>query len=217
MSPLVAGALCALGGYLLGTVLGGSLMARLRGVDLRSSGSGNVGATNALRAGGARLAIPVLAIDIGKGVLAVLLLPRLLGAHADPEPLAFVAGVAAAVGHCYPVWTGFRGGKGVATLAGVFAVLLPGIFAVMLGVFLLVTLATGYVGLASTLAAVTAVAGGLVVPADQLPDGATPFVMAMAALVIFKHRDNLQRLLQGTEVRMERIALLRRWLIRNRN
>lgn len=216
MNPMLAVILAALGGYLLGTVLGGAIMARLRGVDLRASGSGNVGATNALRAGGARMAVPVLVIDIGKGIVAVTLLPWLLGAYAEPRQLAYIAGVAAALGHCYPVWTGFTGGKGVAALAGVFAVLLPAATLAILIVFLLCVLSTGYVGAASILGALTAVAWVLLAPLGPLPPGTAAFVMAMAALVVFKHRDNLQRLAEGTEARMDKLAVLRRWWLGSR-
>lgn len=216
MNPTLAILLTVAGGYLLGTVLGGAIMARLRGVDLRASGSGNVGATNALRAGGARMAVPVLVIDIGKGIVAVTLLPWLLGAYAEPRQLAYIASVAAALGHCYPIWTGFTGGKGVATLAGVFAVLLPAATLAILIVFLLCVLTTGYVGAASILGALTAVAWVLLAPLGPLPPGTAAFVMAMAALVVFKHRDNLQRLAEGTEVRMDKLAVLRRWWLGSR-
>ncbi len=212
MSAWMAFVLTGLLGYLLGTIVGGPLVASLRGIRLRESGSGNIGATNALRTGGVRMALPVLLIDVLKGVVAVTLLPLWLGAFADPQRLAFVAGVAAAIGHCYPVWMGFHGGKGVATLAGVFAVLLPGVFALLLAAFVLVVLTTGYVGAASMLAACAAVVVVLVAPATALPTGSLPFVLAMAALVLFKHRDNLKRLRNGTETRMERLALIRQWM-----
>jgi len=217
MSVWMAFALAAILGYLLGTIVGGPLVASLRGIRLRETGSGNIGATNALRTGGVRMALPVLAIDVLKGMAAVTLLPLWLGAFAAPQQLAFVAGVAAAIGHCYPVWMGFQGGKGVATLAGVFAVLLPVVFAALLAVFVLVVLTTGYVGAASMLAACAAVVVALAAPADALPPGSLPFVLAMAALVLFKHRENLVRLRNGTETRMERLALIRQWMRKHRN
>lgn len=217
MSAWMAFALAAVLGYLFGTIVGGPLVAGLRGIRLRETGSGNIGATNALRTGGVRMALPVLAIDVMKGVAAVLLLPLWLGDFAAPQPIAFVAGVAAALGHCYPVWMGFHGGKGVATLAGVFGVLLPSVFAVLLTVFVLVVLTTGYVGAASMLAACAAVVVALAAPAGTLPAGSLPFVLAMAALVLFKHRDNLKRLRNGTETRMERLALIRRWMRKRQN
>jgi glycerol-3-phosphate acyltransferase PlsY len=212
MTELLIKALLA---YLLGNVLGGSLMARLRGLDLRRSGSGNVGATNALRAGGWAMALPVLLIDVVKGVLAVSLIPLL------PWPgestvatvhIALVCGVAVSLGHCYPFWAGFAGGKGVATLAGVFVTLLPGAFALMLGGFLLTVFATGYVALGSVIAAVLAVVHVGLLSSAGLLSATGAFVLAMATLVIFTHRENLLRLWQGKEVRMEKLALFRKWL-----
>src|SRR5262245_5340181 len=102
--------------------MGGQIAGRFRGVDLRTQGSGNVGATNALRTQGKKFALLVLAIDVGKGVLAALLLPGLPWPWGEStvshEALAYLCGGAAVIGHCYPVFSGFRGGKGVATLAG---------------------------------------------------------------------------------------------------
>lgn len=213
MSELLVKALLA---YLLGTVLAGPLLARLRGIDLRRSGSGNIGATNALRSGGWRLALPVLLIDIAKGVIAVTLIPALPwpgeAAHSLRD-LALVCGAAVSFGHCYPVWTGFRGGKGVATLAGVFAVLLPASFVLMLAGFVLVVLASGYVALGSIVGALIAAAHVLIWDTDP-QSGAAPFVLAMAVLVFFTHRENLIRLRRGEESRFEKMALLRRWLKR---
>lgn len=213
MSELLVKALLA---YLLGTLLGGPLLARLRGIDLRRTGSGNVGATNALRSGGWRLALPVLLIDVIKGIVAVTVIPALpWPGEAGPalRDIALVCGVAVSLGHCYPVWTGFRGGKGVATLAGVFAVLLPGSFVLMLAGFVLVVLATGYVALGSVVGALIAAAHVLLWETDP-QSGAAPFVLAMAVLVFYTHRENLIRLRRGEESRFEKLALLRRWLKR---
>src|ERR1043165_7034856 len=122
MIELLAKALAA---YLLGNVMGGQIAGRLRGIDLRAIGSGNIGATNALRTQGKKFALLVLAIDVGKGVVAAGALPWLPWPWSPPafsrEALAYACGAAAAVGHCYPVLHKFRGGKGVATLAGVYA------------------------------------------------------------------------------------------------
>lgn len=212
IAPLLIAAVAA---YLLGSVLGGSVLARLRGLDLRSSGSGNIGATNALRAGGKGLAIGVLLIDVGKGAVAVLAIPLLLGAD-DTPTMAYVCGVAVALGHCFPPWLRFRGGKGVATLAGVFIVLLPGTFLAVLVAWLLTLLATGFVSLASIVGAIVAlVYAGLRHAA--LPEGAVIFVTAMAALVLVKHRGNIANLLAGREYRFENAAVLRRWLKNRRN
>lgn len=201
--------------YLLGGLMGGDVMrALLGGGDLREAGSGNVGATNALRARGPRFALGVLLIDIGKGVLAVLLLPALPWPwpQATVLPalwLAEACGVVVTLGHCYPVFKRFRGGKGVATLAGVFAALLPLAFLWMLATFVLTTLLTGFVGLASVAAALAAplvvgLSGAGLVSATGV------FTIAMALLVIFKHRENLVRIVRGSEHRFERARLLGR-------
>lgn len=198
--------------YLIGTVMGGTVVGALRGgIDLRTLGSGNIGATNALRTQGKGFALAVLLLDIGKGVLAVTLLPRLISDSVlSRESLAYLCGVAVAVGHIYPVWFRFRGGKGVATLAGVFATLLPFALPWMLAVFALLLLVTGYVGLASVGSALTAALYiGL---SAGLTTHAGAFALAMAALVIFKHRENLKRMVSGTEPRFERTRVLGRAL-----
>jgi glycerol-3-phosphate acyltransferase PlsY len=148
-----------LAAYLLGGLMGGDLMRRLLGgADLRQSGSGNVGATNALRTRGTGFAIGVLAVDVGKGVLAALALPALhwpwpLGGALPRAELGYLCGLAAVLGHCYPVFQGFRGGKGVATFLGVFGALLPWALPWMLAAFALTVILTGYVALGSLLGA----------------------------------------------------------------
>lgn len=204
--------------YLLGTLMGGQLIGLLRGgIDLRKLGSGNVGATNALRTQGASFALGVLAIDVLKGVAAVLLIPHL---PALGTPLlvlreqAYVCGVAVALGHCYPVFYGFHGGKGVATLAGVFGVLLTPALGWMLGVFALLVMLSGYVSLATLGAAATAVAWVAWAQPSGLASPTGYFTLAMAALIAWKHRENIGRLLRGREHRFEKARILGRWLSR---
>jgi glycerol-3-phosphate acyltransferase PlsY len=210
MSGLVLRVVAA---YLIGGIMGGDVMRLLRGgEDLRKSGSGNVGATNALRSRGAAFAIGVLLIDIAKGVLAVLALPALPGLPPSPELLPwlpYACGLAVSLGHCYPVFHGFKGGKGVATSTGVFgAVMLPAL-PWMVGVFALTVMLTGYVSLASLCGALTALAfvafwgGGIASHAGL-------FTLAMVLIVVIKHRQNIQRLLQGTESRFDKAMVLRR-------
>lgn len=203
--------------FALGNVMGGQLVGRLRGgVDLRRVGSGNLGATNALRTQGAGFAAAVLAIDIGKGVVAVTLVPRL------PWPfdssfvlpltwLCYLCGIAAAVGHCYPPLLGFRGGKGVAVLAGVYGALMPGQFACMLAVFLLVLLATGYASVSTLSAAAVAVLFALGSPQQGLLSAPGALALVMFALVLHKHRLNLRRLWRGEEPRFEKLWVIGRW------
>ena len=204
--------------YLLGTAMGGFIIGRFRGgVDLRAQGSGNVGATNALRTQGKAFALAVLAIDVGKGVLAVTALPALPwplpGAMAlGRTALPYACGVGAALGHVYPAWFGFRGGKGAATLAGIYAALLTTALPWMLLAFVLVLVLTGYVSLGSVTAAITAL---LYVTCFQ-PQGvfspAGVFTVTMAALVVYTHRRNLIRLWNGRESRFERAMIFRKWL-----
>jgi glycerol-3-phosphate acyltransferase PlsY len=209
----------ALAAYLLGGVMGGDVMRLLRGgADLRQSGSGNVGATNALRTRGPAFALGVLLIDIGKGVLAALAIPAVhwpwpqTGAL-PPLTQGYVCGVAVALGHCYPLFQKFRGGKGVATLAGVFGALLPAALPWMLLAFALAVMLTGYVALASIGGALTALAYVLLGNGGLL-SAAGAFTLAMVALVVFKHRENLRRLRQGSEHRFEKAMVLRKWLAR---
>ncbi len=214
MADLIIKALLA---YLLGNLMGGPLLGRLRGgIDLRRVGSGNVGATNALRTQGKAFALGVLAIDALKGVIAVLLVPQPLAFGAPllaVNELAYLCGVTVVLGHCYPALYGFHGGKGVATLAGVFAALLPFALVWMLTVFVLIVALSGYASLATLSAAATAV---LIVafagPGLRSPAGI--FTLAMAALVAWKHRENIVRLLRGEEHRFEKARVLGRWLQR---
>lgn len=200
--------------YLLGNLMGGHLVGRLRGVDLARVGSGNVGATNALRTQGAAFALLVLGIDVGKGLLAALWLPHLdLGVHgADRAVLGYVCGAAVTLGHCYPALWKFRGGKGVATLAGVFGALLPASLPLVLGGFLLTVMISGYVSLATLVAAGLALAHVALVDVRGLASATGAFTAFMAALVVFKHRENVLRLWQGREHRFEKLRVIGRWL-----
>src|SRR5947209_272018 len=130
--------LAALLGYLIGSVPFAYLLSRRRGIDLRAVGSGNVGATNVLRTVGVMPAILAMCLDAAKGCAAVLLAQRLSSGQGD----AMAAGLGSIVGHIFPAWIGFRGGKGVATAAGVFAILAPLALAVSAGAFLLTVLIT---------------------------------------------------------------------------
>jgi glycerol-3-phosphate acyltransferase PlsY len=201
--------------YLLGALLGSLVLGRVRGVDIRRSGSGNAGATNALRTQGRLFALLALVVDIGKGVLAVLYLPHasLPGIAVDPEVprawLTLACGFAVIVGHVYPVWFGFRGGKGVATMIGVIGALDPRLLLPVLVSWFIVLVLTGYVGFASMLAGAALVAFVyLFEPANTALLG---FCAAIEAFVIFTHRANIARMLAGSEHRVQRL-----WLFRSR-
>ena len=195
--------------YLLGSLMGGLILGKLTGVaDIRSVGSKSAGATNALRAHGKAFAAGVFIIDILKGLLAVILIAKLPwpgGSQSllSVEWLQVICGLAAFFGHLYPVFFGFKGGKGVATLLGVMLGLSPTILLVAMAGWLIILLATGYVGLASIGGGlIAALFAGLWYPGDFLsPLGI--FTLISAGLLIFTHRSNIQRLLNGTEHRFD--------------
>ncbi|MEJ2534818.1 MAG: glycerol-3-phosphate 1-O-acyltransferase PlsY [Gammaproteobacteria bacterium] len=192
--------------YGLGSVSGSLLLGRLRGVDIRTRGSGNAGGTNALRTLGPWFALGVVIVDVGKGALAAGLVPGLL----DPATPGWTAacGFAAVFGHCYPVWHGFRGGKGAATAIGTLGAVAPWLLLPMFITWVLVLVLTGYVGLATVLAAAS------LVPAAWLGGAASAvlaYAVALALFIAFTHRANFQRLLAGTENRFER-ARITHWL-----
>jgi glycerol-3-phosphate acyltransferase PlsY len=187
-------ALAALLGYLIGSIPFGVLITRALGLgDLRAIGSGNIGATNVLRTGNKAAAAATLVLDGGKGAAAVLVARALLG-----EPAAMVAGFAAFLGHLFPVWLGFRGGKGVATFLGLTLAL-----AWPAGVAACLTwLATAVAFRLSSLAALVAAATTPVWLALFGPPGAPWLGLALAALVFVRHRANIARLAAGTEPRI---------------
>lgn len=201
--------------YLLGSLIGSLLVGRLRGgVDIRTLGSGNAGGTNALRTQGLAFAVWVMIIDIGKGWLAAGLLPPLSlpGVGIDPQVdrtwLAVACATAVVVGHVYPVWYGFRGGKGAATLVGVLVGLKPVALLPVFAVWLVVVMVTGFVGLATMISVASFPA--YVAITDASPSTALlVFGGVMTLFVCYTHRSNIERMLAGTESRAKRLWLLR--------
>lgn len=187
--------LAVLLGYLTGSVPFAFLLARRAGIDVRTAGSGNVGAANVLRTTGTWRGVIVMALDVAKGSAAV----ATAYVFSSSAALAAITGAAAVVGHIYPVWLGFHGGKGVAVAAGVFTVLSPAATAVAAVLFLAIVVLTRYVSLAS-------IAATLVLPPAAWLTGEPRAVVlsaaASAALILFRHRGNWQRLRTGTERRV---------------
>lgn len=201
MQQLLRIAIVLVAAYFLGSIPFGYLIVRARaGADIRETGSGGTGATNVSRRAGKGAGVLTLILDALKGVAAILIGTSILG-----ESFLSITGAAVLViiGHMYPIWLGFRGGKGVATGVGVFLVLAP-LAVMMVGVILLaIVVVTRYVSLGSITAAATIplfvwLQHGLISPVANL--WPTMFAaIAAAALIIFAHRGNIQRLLQGTE------------------
>jgi glycerol-3-phosphate acyltransferase PlsY len=182
-------------GYFAGSVPFAFLLARRAGIDVRVAGSGNVGAANVLRTAGTRRAIIVMLLDVAKGAIAVVI----VSVAAGSVGVAALAGAAAIIGHIYPVWLRFHGGKGVAVAAGVFSVLSPVATGMAAALFLVTVWLTRYVSLGS-------IAATLALPPMAWWAGAPRAVVVAAtgagALILFRHRANLRRLRQGTERRM---------------
>ena len=184
--------------YLLGSIPFGYLLVRfVRHQDIRQVGSGNIGATNVLRSGAKGLGIATLLLDLLKGFAAVMLARHLAPADFD---LAVGAAVAAVLGHVFPVWLRFRGGKGVATALGVFLALVPMAALIALGVFLAIVLLSRYVSLASIIAAAVMPVAGIALAPTRSPVVVGGFLF-LALLIIAKHHANIRRLLAGTENR----------------
>lgn len=191
--------------YLIGSVSGSLWLGRLRGVDIRTLGSGNAGGTNAFRTQGWRFALAVAAIDVGKGALAAGLALQAGSAQTlqtlAAQTLAMAAVAAAMAGHIWPVFHQFRGGKGAATWIGGLLVAWPIALLPVLLTWLLVLTSTGYVGLATVLAGFSLLLAAWL----QAADAATwSFAIGTAVLLLVTHRGNLQRLRQGRESRFQR-------------
>lgn len=192
--------------YLLGAIPFGLIVARLYGVaDLRTVGSGNIGATNVLRSAGVIPALLVTILDIAKGIAAVLVARYVGGVlFADTEYVVLLAGLAAIIGHIFSIFVNFRGGKGVNTALGVFVTLLPVPTLIALGMFIVTVLISRYVSLGSLVAAITLPAAIIIMEYLKLTrfhQIYLPVAIILALLIIFTHRSNIKRLMSGSENR----------------
>jgi glycerol-3-phosphate acyltransferase PlsY len=192
------------GGYLLGSIPFGFLVAKAKGIDIRSVGSGNIGATNVLRILGKPAGILVLVMDGLKGYAAAAWLVDLIISttgidHRQQEVLSVLGGISSILGHNYTCWLGFRGGKGIATSAGVLAALVPGALLIIAAVWLILTVLTGFVSIGSIAASFT-----LPFASWATRESLTMILVtgAMGTLAIYKHRTNIRRLLDGKESRL---------------
>ncbi len=209
MSDLWSIGLALLLAYLLGSLSGSLILGRMIGVDIRRSGSGNAGGTNAFRTRGWRFALSVALIDVSKGVLAAWI-PTLSGLNTTLTPWLMAGCIlAAAVGHVWPIFFGFRGGKGAAVLVGGLAVFWPSALVLVLLVWLGVLLLSGYVGLATILASAS------LLPMAALNVGSETglrwaFALLATGFILFTHRANVQRLRHGNEHRFNKVRVFAR-------
>ncbi|MBN1594104.1 MAG: glycerol-3-phosphate 1-O-acyltransferase PlsY [Candidatus Coatesbacteria bacterium] len=179
--------------YLLGSVSFGYIVGRLSGKDVRKTGSGNIGATNVMRAAGKAAGLVTLILDVAKGYVPVLLVEN----YSDPNgTLPLLCGGAALLGHCFPIFLKFRGGKGVATALGVFMRLSPLYILFGLGAFIVVLAVTRFVSVGSIVAVLTM---PIALWIGGEPGSMVLFALAVAILIIAKHRKNIARLLRGEE------------------
>jgi glycerol-3-phosphate acyltransferase PlsY len=210
MALLILKALLA---YALGSISGSLVLGRLRHIDIRTMGSGNAGGTNAFRSVGKAFALAVAFIDVAKGAIAAGLIPLLMIPAMDnsvsPGIQAACCGFAAVLGHCYPVWHGFRGGKGAATAVGVLAVLQPWVLPWMFLTWFVVIGTTGWVGLGTMLAGLS------IIPAMLWLEATRPQLwlgIALALFMIFTHRNNIRKMLSGEEYCFEKARIFKRLL-----
>jgi glycerol-3-phosphate acyltransferase PlsY len=200
--------------YFIGSVMGSMVMGRIRGgVDIRTMGSGNAGGTNALRTQGWVFAFGVVIVDVGKGVIGTGVVPGLDLPFIGIDPqlsriwLTLSCAAASVIGHVWPMWHEYRGGKGAATLIGTLIVLAPSLIAPVLAAWIVVFVLSGFVGLATMTAGVVA---PVVLGLTRLPEDQSVFIfcVAMSMYLIFSHRSNIQRMRDGTENRVTRAMLL---------
>ena len=203
--------------YLLGSISGSMLMGKLKGVDIRKIGSGNAGGTNAFRTMGAIFALGVVLIDVLKGFIAVKYIPLLqLGGILEAnlitniELLHIFCGIGAVLGHVYPVYYGFKGGKGAGTMVGVLAALFPMYLIIGLPIWLIILVSSGYVGLST-------ISVGVILPVSTAIyyEGGlgTPFgifTIIISLFIIFTHRSNISRMRTGNENRFEKAMIFRK-------
>jgi acyl phosphate:glycerol-3-phosphate acyltransferase len=181
--------------YFVGSIPFAYLLSRQQGIDLRRTGSGNVGASNVLRTTGLRAAVLAMVLDGVKGTIAVVL-AQLLSAGVVTSVAAAFASI---VGHVYPIWLRFRGGKGVATAAGAFVVLAPEALGVASCVFVIAVIATRFISVGSIAGALTL---AIVAAFSDVPGVIAIGATASTVIIIYRHRDNLVRLVSGTERRI---------------
>ncbi len=201
MSETTLGILLLAAAYLSGSVPYGLLLTRAAtGVDVRTVGSGNIGATNAARAGGRGLGVLVLVLDVLKAVVPILIARRLLRETPAADPWVTAVAVAAFVGHLFPIWLRFKGGKGVATGLGIFLVLAPWAAVLAAAAYGAVYALTRISSLGSLSGTAVACAGAFVLHGLDSP---IPWAgLAIALLVVWRHRENIRRLLRGEEKKM---------------
>jgi len=194
--------------YLMGSISGSMVIGKIRGVDIRTKGSGNAGGTNAFRTQGALFALSVIVIDIAKGYVATFYISGDIG---QGSLLGILCGIASVLGHVYPVFYNFKGGKGAGTLVGILIGLYPFGLIISFSVWIIILVLTGYVGLSTILAGISF---PLVIYFENYSGGLNSnmgsFGIIIALFLVFTHRSNIGRMLQGNENRFEKVMIFRK-------
>ena len=197
--------------YLIGSISGSMVLGYLKGIDIRNMGSGNAGGTNAFRTVGASFALGVIAIDILKGIVAVLFISKIsflnLSFNIQNEVLEVCCAIGAVLGHVYPIYYNFKGGKGAGTLIGIIGVLFPQCIIYALLAWFVTLVLTGYVGLGTMIAGLILSVSAYILGVSNIYFN---FSILMSLFIIFTHRSNITRMLKGEENQFEKIMLFKR-------
>ena len=199
-----------IGCYLLGSISGSVVLGKIKHIDIRKKGSGNAGATNAFRTVGPVFALGVMIVDVMKSFIPIIIMAHNFNEYNLSETHLVLCGLAAVLGHVYPVFHQFKGGKGAGTLVGVVLGIFPHYMHYILLLWIFILILTGYVGLSTMIAGV-----GLVIATYlYYPNGILSpfgyFTIGVALFLIFTHRSNIKRMLSGEENRFEKIMLLKK-------
>ena len=200
-----------LASYLLGSVSGSILVGKLKKVDIRAMGSGNAGGTNAFRTQGFFFALPVILIDIGKGYVATHYFSSITFLSSQnllpSDLIPLLCGCAAVLGHCYPAFHSFKGGKGAGTAIGMLISVFPQTLIPAIGIWILTLILTGYVGLGTMLAGITVALTANFFPPENANLYLDEISLALMIFLIFTHRSNISRMLKGNENHFEKMMI----------
>ena len=195
-------------GYLIGSISGSLLLGKFKKVDIRNLGSGNAGATNAFRSIGPFFALGTLLIDIMKGYLPVILFSPYIDMSLDQDLIKILIGISCVLGHVYPIFYSFKGGKGAGTLLGVIAAIFPSSISLVFSIWILVLIFTGYVGLSTII-------GSITIPiqlqySNHYFEYYHFFSIILSILIIFTHHSNIKRMIQGNENQFKKVMVFKK-------
>ena len=196
-------------GYLIGSISGSLLLGKFKKVDIRNLGSGNAGATNAFRSVGPFFALCTLLIDIMKGYLPIILFSPYVDMPLDKDLIKILIGVSSVLGHVYPIFYSFKGGKGAGTLLGVIAAIFPSSISLVFSMWVLVLIFTGYVGLSTICAGLALVVSTYFWYSPGIYSAFGFFTILISIFLIFTHRSNISRMIEGKENQFQKVMILK--------